>query len=689
MINKEDKDFLRNSVSEDITVPEGLSRENIVKLVSGEKQKSNKKGIIRRFAAVSVAACLMITGVSFLWNKNLFTSPENTEDINVPSEGTSQNTAENYDELLSFIKDYAKDYKKNNQYYYFTSDDLEIKEETDVGSVASPGGTVNMYNESVSDFSENTRGEYGKLNLREHAVAEADIFITDGQYLYCIDSYLKRLRIIKANPDGTLESVYEGKESLVGDKGSGDNVHYSGLYVYENYLIAGFSRYTLENYSVKKGCSGVQIYDISDKAAPVLKKEIAVDGDYVSSRIIDSSLVLVTRYSIVDKFEATDDSSLLPAVYNGEYKYNVPCDCILYSRNDSPESYVNIVKADLSDIEKEPSVSSYLGKVADTYCTKDTLYIIGYNTENTDSVAGARALGGAFITADNICTVITKADISGEKAEIKCRTEFKGGILNSYSIDEYKGYLRVAVNVLNEDNRIYVFNEKLEKVGEIVDIAKGEQIKSARFMGDMAYVVTFVQTDPLFVIDLSNPEKPEIKGEVKLPGFSSYLHPVGNGLLVGIGVGGTETGTDGSSKISLFDVSDPSSPKEIDALSFPTSSIGCEPKAFCSVSESSFLVTYENWGKASYENNYKFYTGALFVGVSDKKLTLNNAYMLRSGESVVRSTFIGDNVYVFSEGESGVASFNMNNGELIDLVTTDNADCSFEKISTPYSEILY
>ena len=705
---KENNDILRNSLGKEITLPESLSKDNIVRLIEAENANKTKKtkGIVRRFVAVGVAACLMITGVSFLLDKGLFSTPESViEDENVQNDNSAQQTPEGYDELLSFIKTYAEEYKENNKHHMYlysglvdeTADDMEgIKTESagvPVAGLPVPGLTVNG-SVSFGAVESTADGSFGEVNLREFGVKEADIFITDGEYLYCIDTWGRRLRIIKANDDGTLESVYEGKKSLIDDRGTGEQIYYSGLYVYESFLIVGFTRYDLDKHYMKSGVSGVQVYDVSDRSAPVLKKKIALDGNYVSSRIIDSSLVLVTRYSIIEQFETENDVDLLPAVYNGDYKYNVPCDCIVYSREDNPETYVNIGKIDLGNLEKEPVVSSYLGSVHDTYCTKDTLYLIGSKIKDNNGTDDGRFIGfgGVMIRTEDVCTTVTKADISGDTIDIKCRTEFEGSILNDYSIDEYNNYLRVAVTTLDNENSILVFDENLGKVGELTGLADGEQIKSARFMGNTAYVVTFVQTDPLFVIDLTDPVKPEIKGEVKLPGFSSYLHPVGDGLLVGIGVGGTETGTDGSSKISLFDVTDPAAPKEIDHLQYPTSHIGTESKAFCSISENSFLVTYSNWGENVFESEnhyYKHYTGALKVSVKDNKLVLDNAYILKGGDSVDRVTFIRDNVFVFSAGEAGVASFNMDTGKFIDIAEGEDARYTFAASDRPVNEILY
>ena len=340
MLNEnESLSFLRETLDGEVTLPESLSRENIVSLVSGEKIKRRRSGIVRRFVAVGVAACLMLTCVSLMRDRGFFSSPVNVPGENVVQGEVSVNTAEDYDELLSFIRDYAKEYKEQI-YYTFTSsgvDDFILDEKAEgiqVGGLqAAPSFTTN-----INGTVENERGE---VNLREYGVKEADIFITDGNFLYCIEEYGLSLRIIKANDDGTLESVYEGDKKYMSSNGNGESVHYSGLYIYDNYLIVSFTRFDFEKYKSKSGQAGVMIYDVTDKSAPRLVKEIALDGNYVSSRIIDSSLVLITRYSITDKYETTDDAELLPHMYNGDMKCSVPRGCIVYSPEDTPETYVN------------------------------------------------------------------------------------------------------------------------------------------------------------------------------------------------------------------------------------------------------------------------------------------------------------------------------------------------------------
>jgi uncharacterized secreted protein with C-terminal beta-propeller domain len=134
--------------------------------------------------------------------------------------------------------------------------------------------------------------------------------------------------------------------------------------------------------------------------------------------------------------------------------------------------------------------------------------------------------------------------------------EVPGRLLNQFSLDEYNGFLRIATTV-SDANDLYVLDESLKVVGSLLNFGEDERIYSVRFIGDTGYVVTFRQTDPFFVIDLSDPSKPVMRGKLKIPGYSSYLHPLKNDLILGVGKEGN------SVKISVFDVSNPEEPKEV------------------------------------------------------------------------------------------------------------------------------
>lgn len=202
-------------------------------------------------------------------------------------------------------------------------------------------------------------------------------------------------------------------------------------------------------------------------------------------------------------------------------------------------------------------------------------------------------------------TVIHKLALSGRSLEYVGSGEVVGRLLNQYSLDEHDGYLRLATTrsqawfqpfmmpmvdmpvstspaadlriapptppAENQSiNNVYVLDQSLKQVGSIIGLAQGERIYSARFMGNRAYIVTFKQTDPLFVIDFENPTQPAVLGQLKLPGFSNYLHPYSDTVLLGIGKEAIDKGDQGVDvlglKISLFDVADPAAPKEISSL---------------------------------------------------------------------------------------------------------------------------
>ncbi len=158
-----------------------------------------------------------------------------------------------------------------------------------------------------------------------------------------------------------------------------------------------------------------------------------------------------------------------------------------------------------------------------------------------------------------------------EKFEVTATGSVPGFPLNQFALDEYEENLRIATTVgerfgrsgfgtggRDSANDVYVLDKNLKILGSVKDLGKGEKIYSARFIGDKGYLVTFRQTDPFYVLDLSNPQKPELKGELKIPGYSSYLHPIAKDKILGIGKENRNV------KISLFDVSQVENPKESD-----------------------------------------------------------------------------------------------------------------------------
>jgi uncharacterized secreted protein with C-terminal beta-propeller domain len=171
-------------------------------------------------------------------------------------------------------------------------------------------------------------------------------------------------------------------------------------------------------------------------------------------------------------------------------------------------------------------------------------------------------------------TDIYKFALNADSVPFVATGDVPGSIINQFAMDDENGYFRIATtsNAANgTENNVFVLkqiDDNLPIVGGAVGLAFSERIYSARFVGNRGYLVTFRQTDPLFTIDLSNPEQPEVKGQLKVPGFSSYLHPIDDNLVIGVGRDATDTGTVKGVKLSLFDVSDLSHPIQLGIYKF-------------------------------------------------------------------------------------------------------------------------
>lgn len=712
---EKDAAFLRANIEtneERIKLPESLSEENIVDLVSGKKQRHNKKAVIRRFVGLAAAACIAV-GIFAALDYGVYAPKQ------LPvNDKTGLAYAESYDDIVSIVKDYAK-YKKAEDAkaglrsfngFAKSSADFAVPEMAEDGVISygameetatmAAMGAADDYNyadaevsaeapaESGSTYTYTTSkgADFAETNTREQGVGEADNYLTDGEYLY-VQTFNSFIAIFKAESDGSLTLM--GEVDCGYDNGDSENNNYyrntnvNEFYVSGDRLIAAVTYWGYgKDWTTDKNLTGVMVYDIADRANPTLLRSYFQDGYYVSSRAVGDSLILISNYDIDNYATTYTAENVIPGTYTDgcEEKCLVAAGDIAVVNTAKPDSYVVVGKADLSDLNKTPETTVLFGGSCEVYCTTDTLYV--YNTEYNWSTAFTDMVWRSGASPDpETKTTVLSFDITGSKPEFKAQGTVEGYLLNTWSLDAYNGYLRLAVTK-NDENAVYVLNEALEPVGELTGVAPGEIIKSVRFMGDTAYVVTFVQTDPLFVIDLSDPAKPVVRGEVKLPGFSSYLHPAGDGLLLGIGSGGTEDGIDGSAKISLFDVSDPTAPKELDSIVIQDSYLNTQYKAFVTVkADGSFLIPLDIYtpyttddGMSAY-TEFKNQTGAIRVAVENGRLVERNRYLIEETEGYwcgcERALYIGDTVYAIS-GMPYVVSFRMGTGEALYRVSLED-----------------
>jgi len=243
-------------------------------------------------------------------------------------------------------------------------------------------------------------------------------------------------------------------------------------------------------------------------------------------------------------------------------------------------------------------------------------------------------------------------DVDGLKMHISQKGDVKGVLNNQFSMDEKDGYLRVAVSSglwTDRRNAVYVLDGNLSTVGSIEDIAVNETIQANRFVGDRLYLVTFRQVDPLFVIDLSVPTSPEILGELTIPGFSTYLHPVDENHILGIGQ------ENSSAKISLFDVTDPTNPTEDSKYvvgNFSSTSAGWEHKAVLFDADRGLLVipmtTYDYYDWNSTESGFYVFNVSVDAGITLRDIILHSNYSYYF-YSDGRALYIEDYLYTISD----------------------------------------
>lgn len=287
-------------------------------------------------------------------------------------------------------------------------------------------------------------------------------------------------------------------------------------------------------------------------------------------------------------------------------------------------------------------------------------------------------------------TVVHKIKLNGDQLDYVGSGEVSGRILNQYSLDENNGYFRIATtrgqswimpfmslrpNIMppaqtqESYNNLYVLDSNLSVVGSAENFAQGEKIYSVRFIGDRGYVVTFKQVDPLFVFDLSKPTSPTMIGQIKIPGFSSYLHPYGEKMLIGIGKEVTDNGAQGITvqglKISLFDVTDPANPKETAMLKLggPGSDtpILYDYKAFLLINDKNSMVIPVSLTKPGSNNYMPDFQGAIVFNLAKDKITeLGRVFHTLQDKTtgydvqIQRSLFIGDYLYTKSQTALGI-----------------------------------
>ncbi|MDD3857001.1 MAG: beta-propeller domain-containing protein, partial [Methanoculleus sp.] len=515
--------------------------------------------------------------------------------------------------------------------------------------------------------------DHSTTNVQVQGVDEADFLKNDGKYIYIISG--ETLVIIEAFPAKDAKIV---SETWIGGNPK-------ALFLEGDRLVV-FATATEEKMTAVEGsvtpvpisrtATHAYIYDVSDRGNPKQVRDVTFTGDYYDARMIGDYVYALTRESPV----WIHDGIALPEVRSGEGEAILPD---VYRPQSPLQNYVFYTAGAFSVRNNTGALDAetfLLGYDTTLFVSRENLYI-GYRNTGP-AYAGPVATGvPPAETGTRDRTIIHRFAIERGEIDYRAMGQVPGHLLNQFSLDEYGENLRVATTVEDwgwersvQYNNVYVLDPAMETIGALEHIAPDERIYAARFAGDRLYLVTFKRIDPLFVIDLSDPRHPGILGELKIPGYSDYLHPFGADHIIGVGKETSENDWGGVSttglKIALFNVSDVNNPVLVDSVVIGEAGTDSaalhDHKAFLFMEDRRLLVIpvsevkrIENPG-SKYPGSYTTATwqGAYVYSVTPEEgLTLKGtvthreretSYAWNSRDAVQRSLFMDSTLYTVS-----------------------------------------
>ncbi len=471
--------------------------------------------------------------------------------------------------------------------------------------------------------------DFSGTNVQEVGVDEADIVKTDGRRIFTVSA--GQLVVVDAASRSTTGSVAVaegwGRELFI----DGDSLL---LITHATSDGPDRSETVLQSIDVSGG-------------TPRIAQTLNVQGNYISARSVGGTARVILRYDPQwsfpfvypqnDSAEDVAETANRAAVLNSTLDDWLPhytvgsADSSTGSRLTScsdvhaPSVFsgfgmTTVVSVPISG-DFDPSESTAVMAPGDTvYASTGSLYVATTRWLDSDTFDDDDDWQEAWRRRR---TSVHRFDISAAEADYRASGEVEGVIHNQFSLSEHNGYLRVVTTVggpwgEDSDSQVRVLStdgDVLVEVGSVGDIGRGEQVQSVRFVGDVGYVVTFRQIDPFYTIDLSDPTNPRILGELKIPGFSSYLHPISDTLVLGVGSDADPDGRVTGAKVSLFDVSDLAAPREVAVWTAPDgwNDIGWDHRAFLWwAPESLAVIPVTVWNE---------WSGAVVLRVADGTIT--------------------------------------------------------------------
>lgn len=640
-------------------------------------------------------------------------------------------TVDSCDALLERLKDEAFErvgpYGFDQGGGYFFDDVIALEAEESASDSAGESATAAPLSSfdgddagrAQADTAGGEDGSYSGTNNQEQDVDEADLVKTDGDRLIVVNG--NTLRVIdttRSTPTLTKtielpQDSWGGQLFLEGDRAL--------------LMTSGWTERPFVERSIPTdwypGSPIGRLIEIDLEAGRV-SRTLEFEGGYLSAREVDGSIRIVltasaNRFAFVypsnegatesaekanrDLIERSTIDQWLPTyriTEGGETVADGPIvDC---DRVHLPADFAGFGSLVMltADIENGLQINDALSVFTDAqtvYASTDRVVVA---TPRWPLYGPDGELDDAEDNGADYSTAIHTFDITDpDRADYVASGSVRGHLLNQFSLSEYGGYLRVAttdgspwwggnetsesfVTIMEEDGRA------LQPVGQVGGLGRGEQIFAVRFLGDVGYVVTFEQIDPLYTIDLSEPTDPEVVGELKIPGFSSYLHPLDEDHLLGVGTDGTDEGFTSGAVVSLFDVSDLANPIRTAKLVFDHGAERGQGDSYSPVSDDAKAFTYWNgtavipvswWQYNPQDNTDQNGSDAVLVDVDvDGNLT-------EIGRVSHPSTTECESGIYYEDGPQPVPAETVPDAE-VDDTDSDDAEASFVEGSTPAEE---
>ena len=680
---KNDFDFIKDKIENSgVTAPAEIDENHVLKKLEGIepnsapilselKPKKNHARLIAGLAAAFVAVVtLSVFGVILSSQRQKPIQPTVTQSAksDIPLK-----TFSDYNEVKEELKKITASSERILERYE-KSVEVDSYENVQEQGSGSSGSSLGMSGGSGSD-------SHSETYKQVEGVDEADIVKTDGKYLYIASQNgAQGIDIYSATDDpACIVTLYPEnfsdptKPSAYFDNEDDLDAFVEEMYIYGDRLIAVCNtRGEHFTYSTMAA-----VFDVSDIKNIRYVDRFFQSGDYTSTRMIGDVLYLVS-----EEYAYDEDEFSAPLCYRGDDPQEIPIENVRCVEKPSEPGMLIIGGYDLKDGAKDVRSTALIGTVEDVYCNESNLYL--YSTEWHYTAAIEYEIYDPAILTDSympsseepVTTNIYKVSLNDGITFTACAT-VDGWLDSRYSLDEKDGYLRVAATIedekYNKTNALYILDSELKEVGKVTGIAKDEEIKAVRYVGDTAYVITYEETDPLFVIDLSDPKSPTVLGEVKIDGFSTMLVPVDENTLLGVGVytedsKNTAMQVENGTKLVLFDVSDKLHPKVLDEKIYRSceSEAIDEPRAFIKNPDRGDYLIPLNYYEYKINKNMDYldtvvHGGALNFKVENGKIVeiaRPEVKVTHDYDDVInRCLYVGDYIYLIDNGSAETAVY--------------------------------